>query len=206
MALLLRLGDSRGAGRSGAQREGCAAGASLRTARDAVNAGRGSRQRRPCIRARRTAHQASGSFADPYDRRARRPVRGLDRRQQNEAFALALALVVALPRRPVPGVAEAGASAAAAPPACSAACPPRAPDAVPAQPAAPAAQPAAPATAGAAAAPPRREALVARPDRRPRRRPRHRRADEPPRLRRRVRQHRHARCCWRSSRSSRSAS
>ena len=37
-----------------------------------------------------------------------------------------------------------------------------------------------------------RQALLARPDRRPRRRPRHRRADEPPRLRRGVRQHPHA--------------
>ena len=67
--------------------------------------------------------------------------------------------------------------------------PPRAaPAAVPARPAAPTAQPAD--DRGRAGR--RAEALVARADRRPRRRSRHRRADEPPRLRCRVRQHRHA--------------
>ena len=81
------------------------------------------------------------------------------------------------------------ASAAAAPPACSAACRRAPPPDAAGQAGRARGQPAA--TAGRRGRGGRRgaQALVAGPDRRPRRRPRHRRADEPPRPRRRVRQH-----------------
>ena len=76
------------------------------------------------------------------------------------------------------------------PPACSAACPHvAAPDAL--RPSRRATRRPPAAAAAAPAAPPRRQALVARTDRRPRRRSRHRRADQPPRPRRRIRQHPH---------------
>ena len=139
------------------------------------------RRRRSCSPSRRP-HIGNKVIRPSYDRRARVPVAPHPgERMKSFVIALAVALVAATS---VPG------DAYATPhrrrrraPACSAACR-RAPR--PTRPARPRPPPSPPAPPPLR--PPRppaaREALLDGPDRRPRRRPRHRRSDEPPRPRR----------------------